>query len=214
MYNNPVWSLSVESFLYLMLPLFFKMRLRYIYLISFVSVIFYTFHSHFPFSVSLYGVKHIMFAWPFIFGFLIAIKKQFWYMIPLVLLGTFGIYYNYLMEFVLDKYAFVCFLFSVFFIFLYTKISLSKRTENIFNFLGTNSYPMYLIHISLYLLLYDIGIRESYLFVSLVILLCVPINYIFDDLLKKIFWKPLVNKIEKQISEWKTKKIMIKTFKA
>lgn len=135
-------------------------------------------------------------------------------MIPLVLLGTFGIYYNYLMEFVLDKYAFVCFLFSVFFIFLYTKISLSKRTENIFNFLGTNSYPMYLIHISLYLLLYDIGIRESYLFVSLVILLCVPINYIFDDLLKKIFWKPLVNKIEKQISEWKTKKIMIKTFKA
>jgi peptidoglycan/LPS O-acetylase OafA/YrhL len=97
---------------------------------------------------------------------------------------------------------------------IYVKLDLSKNTKIFFNFLGTISYPIYIFHFPLYLFLYYLGFRDSYLFVSLVILLCVPINYIFDDLLKKIFWKPLVNKIEKQISELKTKKIMIKTFKA
>lgn len=214
-FNNPVWSLSIESFLYLMLPLFFKMRLRYIYIILVISLCFYTFHSHLPFSVSLYGVKHIMFAWPFILGFLIAIKRQFWYSIPLILIGTFGVYYNYITDFVLDKYAFIWFFIAVLFVCfsMYFKMQLSKNTKVLFDLLGTISYPMYLFHIPLYLLLYHLGIRESYVFVCLVILLCIPINYIFDVWLKKIFWKPIVYNIAIKIKKFKIKRISNKILK-
>jgi peptidoglycan/LPS O-acetylase OafA/YrhL len=52
-YNSPVWSLSVEVFLYLMLPLIFNLRLRWIYLISTISVSTYMLHTHLA-SVSLY----------------------------------------------------------------------------------------------------------------------------------------------------------------
>ncbi|MEZ7498695.1 acyltransferase [Flavobacterium sp. Arc3] len=215
MYNVPVWSLSVEVFLYLLLPLFFAIRLRYLYLIVVISLFFYFYHAHL-YSISLYGVQHLMYAWPFILGFLIAVRKQFWRIIPLVLIGACGIYYNFLKETVFEKYSFVWFLISVLIIFiiLFSKISLSKNTKTIFNFLGTISYPMYLIHIPLYLLLYHLGIRESYLFVGLAILLCIPFNYIFDDWLKKIFWKPLVNKLDSQLNEYKIKSISIKNLKA
>jgi peptidoglycan/LPS O-acetylase OafA/YrhL len=196
MYNVPVWSIGVEFFLYLMLPLLFKLRLRYIYLISISSVFFYLF-SH-NLSISLYGVQHAMYAWPFIIGFLIATKQQFWYTIPIVLVGTFAIYNNYLLELVLEKYSFiwyfVTFIFVVFL--LYFKIELSKNTKFLFNFLGTISFPMYLFHIPLYLLMYHFGIRESYAFVGFSLLVCIPIHYVFDVWLSRIFWKSLVAQAE------------------
>jgi peptidoglycan/LPS O-acetylase OafA/YrhL len=195
-YNSPVWSLSVEAFLYLILPLISKIRLCYVYLIALISLIIYTFHLHF--SISLYGVQHVMYAWPFILGYLIAVKKQLWYTVPLILIGVYSIYYNYLIGLVFEKYSFICFLSAVMIVVftLYLKMHLSKKTIIFFNFLGTISYPMYLVHIPLYLLLYHLGIRESYIFVCLVILFSIPFNYICDVWLKKIFWKPMVAKAE------------------
>lgn len=198
MYDIPLWSISVEFFLYLMLPLLFKMRLSYIYLIALISIIIYIVSTHLFSSISLYGIQHVMYAWPFIIGFLIAVKKQFWSTIPLILVGTFGMYYNFLMEVVLEKFAFVFFLITVITViyFMYSKTDLSNYIKIIFNFLGNISYPMYLFHIPFYMVLYHIGIRDDYALVSLAILLCIPINYIFDVWLKKIFWKPLMAKIE------------------
>lgn len=197
MYNSPLWSISVEFFFYLILPLLYVLRLRYVYCIALLSLILYIAHS-FLFPIELYGVQHIIYVWPFVIGFLIAVRKQFWAVIPLILIGAFGIYYNFIMEVVSEKYAFIWFLFSVVSIIciLYLKINLSDLIKKIFNFLGDISYSLYLFHIPFYFILYHIGIRDDNFYVILAILLCIPINYIFDFWLKKIFWKPLVNKIE------------------
>lgn len=196
-YNNPVWSISVEVFLYLILPLLYTLRLPYIYLIAIFSVLLYVTHTHL-FVLSLYGVQHIIYAWPFIIGFLIAVKKEFWGVLPLILIGTFGIYYNFLMEVVIEKFAFIWFLLTVVLVisFMYAKINLPNTIKSFFNYLGMISYPMYLFHIPFYFILYHIGIRDTYLFVGLGILFCIPINFIFDIWLKKIFWKPLVTNIQ------------------
>lgn len=195
-YNNPLWSISVEFFLYLILPIIYTFRLGYVYFIALFSLIFYVIHAHF-FVIDLYGVQHIVYTWPFIIGFLIAVRKQFWGVVPLILMGTFGIYYNFLMNTVIEKFAFIWFLLTTAVVvsFMYAKIKLKRSQKEWFNYLGMLSYPMYLFHIPLYLILYHVGIRDAYLFVGLAILLCIPINYIFDVLLKNKFWKPLVNTI-------------------
>ena len=38
-YNYPLWSLGVECFLYLMVPLLFRLRLRYILVILVISIL-------------------------------------------------------------------------------------------------------------------------------------------------------------------------------
>jgi peptidoglycan/LPS O-acetylase OafA/YrhL len=195
-YNGPVWSISVEAFLYLMLPLIFNLRLRWIYLIAIVSLTSFILHPYIG-GVSLYGKKHLIYAWPFIVGFLIAVKRQFWCTIPIILVGAFGIYYSYLFELISEKYSFIWFFITfVLIVFvLYFKIDLSKKTKFLFNFLGTISFPMYLFHIPLYFLLYYLGFRESYSFVGLSVLLSIPIHYVFDVWLSRIFWKPVVAKV-------------------
>ncbi|WP_418263505.1 acyltransferase family protein [Flavobacterium faecale] len=193
-YNSPLWSISVEFFLYLILPFIYKLRLPFVYLIALLSVVFYVAHTQL-FALELYGVKHLIYAWPFIIGYLVAVKKQFYGVIPLILIGTAGIYYNFLREVVIEKFTFIWFLLTTGMVisFLFAKIKLSKSIKEWFNYLGELSYPLYLFHIPLYFIGYHIGIREAYLFVCFAILLCIPINYIFDIWLKNKFWKPLFN---------------------
>jgi peptidoglycan/LPS O-acetylase OafA/YrhL len=196
-YNNPLWSISVEVFLYLILPLLYRLRFHYVYLIALLSVLLFLTHTHL-FLINLFGVQHIIYAWPFLIGFLIAVKKQFWGALSLILIGAFGIYYNFLMAVVIEKFAFMWFLLTVALVicFMYVKINLPNYIKICFNYLGMISYPMYLFHIPFYFILYRIGIRDAYLLVSLAILFCIPINFIFDIWLKQIFWKPLVHNIE------------------
>lgn len=196
-YNGALWSLSVEFFLYLILPLIFTMRLRYVYILALISLIIFITHTHFL-SPHLYGVLHIIWAWPFIIGFLLAVRKQFFGIIPLILIGAFGIYHNYKMDYVQEPYSYLWFIvaFIVVVFFIYFKITLSKNIKVVFDYLGTISYPLYLFHYPFYFILYDLGIRESYLFVCLAILFSIPFNYIFDVWLRSVFWEPFIEKIE------------------
>lgn len=213
-YNSPLWSISVEFFLYLMVPLLFKLRLRYVYIVLIASMVLFTFEASIISQMDLYGVKIAIYAWPFILGFLISAKKQIKYTIPFLIMGVVSILYN--VNLMPDKLCWLTFsavVLTVFFS-IYVNIKLSDRTIKVFNFLGTISYPMYLFHIPLYLLLYYLGVREAYVFVLLVIVIVVPINYILDDYLKKVFWKPLVNTIELIINGFKIKMDRFKISKA
>lgn len=212
-YNGPLWSINVEFFLYLIVPLLFRLRLRYVFLVLITSMLLFTFQESFIRQMDLYGAKIAIYAWPFILGFLIAAKKQIKYTIPFIVIGIVSIIYN--VNLMPDKLCWLTFSVVVVIVFfsIYVNIKLSHRLIKAFNFLGTISYPMYLFHIPLYLLLYYYGVREALFFVSLVIIIVIPINYILDDYLKKIFWKPLVNNIEKYIKHFKNKSITIKTLK-
>lgn len=209
-YNGPLWSIGVEVFLYLMVPLLIYLRLRYIIIITLMSMFVFTFLDY----DFLFGYINFVWVWPFLIGLIIATKKQPLYAFPLLVISIIIVFYqkkvfgDSLSVLTTSLGIIVCL------IAMYVKLNLSKKMMKLFNFLGTISYPIYVFHLPLYILLYHIGIRESYLFLCLVILLCIPINYIFDDWLKKIFWKPLVNAIEKEIKEFKFKQISNKISKA
>ena len=213
-FNSPLWSISVEFFLYLMVPLLFKLRLRYVFLVLIASMVLFTFEESILSQIDLYGVKIAIYAWPFILGFLISAKKQIKYTIPYLIIGVVSIIYN--VNLMPDKLSWLTFSVVIIIVFfgMYVNIKLSDRIIKVFNFLGTISYPMYLFHIPLYLIFYYLGVREAYVFVLLVIVIVVPINYILDDYLKKVFWKPLANIIESIINGFKNKMDSFKISKA
>jgi peptidoglycan/LPS O-acetylase OafA/YrhL len=205
-YNTPLWSLSVEMFMYLLIPLIFKLRSSYIYFLFGVSLLFFTYTDFIFKQKPFYMYSMLIYAWPFLLGCLLAIKQKLIYTIPLFILAGFSIYYEFNLN--KEKFAVISFLLTsgmVLFSIL-VKVSLPLVVDKIFNFLGTISYPMYLFHFPLYLLLYDFGIRDANLFVCLVILIVIPVNYIFDDWLKKIFWKPLIEFLEVQLLRLNSKK--------
>ncbi|MEZ7503914.1 acyltransferase family protein [Flavobacterium sp. Arc2] len=209
-YNGPLWSIGVEVFLYLMVPLLMLLRLRYILVITLISMYAFTFMDY----DFLYGYGDLIWAWPFLIGFIISAKKQPLFAFPLLGLSIFIV--SYQQKIFAESLSVMLSSCSILFILIamYLKLDFTKNMKIFLNFLGTISYPIYIFHFPLYLLLYHLGVRESYVFIGLVILLSIIINYIFDDWLKKIFWKPLVNKLDSQLNEYKIKSISIKNLKA
>jgi peptidoglycan/LPS O-acetylase OafA/YrhL len=208
-YNGPLWSIGVEVFLYFMVPLLMVLRMRYIFLITLFSMFVFTFLNY----DFLFGYSNLIWAWPFLIGLIIATKKQ--PLIGISLLGLSNIIVIYNHEIFKESLSVLTVGIAILIclIAMFMKFNFSKNTKSFFDFLGTISYPMYLFHVPLYLLLYHLGIRESYVFIGLVILFCIPINYIFDVWLKKVFWKPLVYNIEKRIKEFKIKRMSVKALK-
>lgn len=208
-YNGPLWSIGVEVFLYLMTPLLMYLRMRYIIIITLISMFAFTFLYH----DFLFGYSNFIWAWPFLIGFIISAKKNPLFAFLLFGLTLFIVFYQQKIFAESLSILLVSFSIIVILMSMYVKLDLSKKNKIFLNFLGTISYPLYIFHFPLYLLLYHLGIRESYIFVCLVILFCIPINYIFDVWLKKIFWKPLVYNIEKHFKEFKIKRMSVKTLK-
>jgi peptidoglycan/LPS O-acetylase OafA/YrhL len=208
-YNGPLWSIGVEVFLYLMVPILMILRMRYILIITLISMFAFTFLDNY----FLYGYGNLLWAWPFLIGFIISAKKKPSFAIPLLGLSVFIVLYQH--KIFSDSLSIVLTSFGtlVCLIAMYMKLDLSKNTKIFFNFLGTISYPIYIFHLPIFILLYYLGVRESYSFIGLVILLCIAINYIFDVWLKKIFWKPLVDYIVTYIKEFKIKRMSNKTLK-
>jgi peptidoglycan/LPS O-acetylase OafA/YrhL len=191
-YNGPLWSIGVEVFLYLMVPLLMYLRLRYIVLITFISMVVFTFLDyHF-----LYGYINFIWAWPFLIGIIIAAKKRPLYALPLLIVSVLIVFYQKAVFGESLSVLTVSLSIVICFIAMYVKIELSKNTKTLFNFLGTISYPIYIFHLPLYLLLYHLGVRQSFTFFSLVILICIPIHYVFDVWLSRVFWKPLLANAE------------------
>jgi peptidoglycan/LPS O-acetylase OafA/YrhL len=207
-YNGPLWSIGVEVFLYLMVPILMYLRTLYVLIIALISMFSFTFLEHY----FLYGHENLRWAWPFLIGFIISAKNKPLFAIPLLVLTVFIVLYNKTFS---DSLSIVLISFGILvcLISMYMKLYLSKKIIIFFNFLGTISYPLYIFHIPIFILLYYLGVREYYNFIGLVILLCIAINYIFDVWLKKIFWKPLVDYIEIYIKEFRIKRISNKTLK-
>jgi peptidoglycan/LPS O-acetylase OafA/YrhL len=190
-YDGPLWSIGVEVFLYLLVPLLMYLRMRYLVIIILISMLAFTFLDY----DALYGYGILIWSWPFLIGFLISAKKKHLVAMPFLVLSLFIVFYQRRifgepLSLLLCSCSILVCLTA-----MYADLNLSKNIKTFFNFLGTISYPIYIFHFPIYLLLYYLGVREAYVFIGLVLVLSIVINYIFDVWLKKIFWKPLVNNI-------------------
>lgn len=195
-YNEPLWSLSLEWYLYLLAPFIIKLRLQYILMIVLISILTFAFQNNYY----LFGHKVLIFGWSFILGFVISTRKTVLFTLPFFVIGTVLIFLK--KNLFAESLSWVTFIFviGVVVFCLFRSVRLSKKVVWFFNFLGTLSYPLYLFHIPIYLILYHFGIRNAYVLVILVFVLIIPINYIFDDWLKKIFWKPLVFNFNRKLN--------------
>ncbi len=188
-YNGPLWSLSVEVFFYLLVPLLFKLQIKFLYLIIVISMACFAV-LHYNFS---YGSIALVFAWPWLIGFLLSARNKINAALLLLTLGIVlvGVNKNISGE----KLSWVTFsiVSLILFLCIYLNIKLSEPIIKIFNYLGELSYPLYVFHTPVYLVLFYFGFKNAWIYLLCLLIIIVPANHLLDHWLKNIFWKPLIN---------------------
>lgn len=204
-YNGPLWSLGVEVFFYMLVPFLKKISTWALYVIIILSMLAFLFLH--PKKELLWGYPAFIYAWPWVIGFLISTRKHIKGSIILLLSGTISVYFN--KSIMTENLSCITFLLCsiITLICMQEGFHISKKLKTVFNFLGELSYPLYLFHLPIYLILYYWGIRSPYFFIFLLLLIIVPTNYVLDNLLKKIFWKPLVKFINVKLDSFRLLKM-------
>lgn len=194
-YDSPLWSLSIEVLLYLLLPLFFRLHIFYLGFLTVISMVVFAtpfLADYLPGKGHLGGYLALQYAWPFILGLMLVSRLNKRFTVALALCGAFLVYLN-----PLTQGGGAVFIYSAVFsvLLLGNYAILPSRVVSIFNCLGDFSYPLYLFHLPLYMFCYSLlGVRESVAFVVCVIVLVIAIDWIFDKWLKKIFWRPALQR--------------------
>jgi len=86
-------------------------------------------------------------------------------------------------------------------IFLAGRVKFPVNIRAVLNFLGEQSYPLYLFHIPLCLALFRYaGARNAWCFIAATLICVVMLDYVFDHWLKTWFWKPALNFASRQKS--------------
>ena len=191
-YNGPLWTLGVEVSFYLMAPLLFKVRTEALAVIVVMSMVLFIFYP----QNWLFGYQALRYIWPWLIGFILSTQRRISLVVALLALGVLVTALN--KSDVPESLSWLTFglvagavvLLSVY------QVSVSKTIQKILNFFGELSYPLYLFHFPLYLLLYRyFAVRNAWTFLLFMSLGTVVLNYVLDHWLKRVFWKPLVSRL-------------------
>lgn len=196
-YNIPLWTLAVEVFFYLIAPYLVRLRVELYIILIIISIITFSFYPR-PW---IFGYPALRYGWPWLIGFLSTTRHRPKTVNTFLVIGVFVTALN--KTDTAEELSWLTFgLVAVSVILLNTyQISISKQLQKVLNYLGELSYPIYLFHFPLYLLLYRfLEVRSIWLFITLTFLITIIINYIADHWLKRVFWKPLVNSISRRLS--------------
>lgn len=189
-YNQPLWSISVEVFFYLLVPLFFKLRPGVILLLILVSMFSY-YSTYRYFDYYLYGFSALIYAWPWLTGFLLIKSKNVLLAIFLIVIGALVLSTNRTIAVERSSWITYTVVSLSVFLCIQVRFNLAKSIQRILNYLGELSYPIYLFHMPVLILLYYLGVRDCVSFVAITIILIIPINYLFDGLIKATIWQPI-----------------------
>jgi peptidoglycan/LPS O-acetylase OafA/YrhL len=146
--------------------------------------------EHFP--SELWGHKAVLYAWPWLLGFLLGSlnrrKSAFWLSLAATAVVHFGPFGSE------DQYRAITWLGVMGVLFYGGRIELPFWVRRIFNYLGELSFPLYLFHVPFALFFYSLaGIHRPWTLVGCVLGWVAVFNLIFDHWLKSWFWKPLVS---------------------
>lgn len=188
-YDGPVWSLAVEAWLYALTPLFFRMPRRWLLGLAAVSFFLFTFRDGTLLALRPV-VGSVKWCWPWWIGFLAA-RDQKW--LPTLLAGgaavaLFGFNHDTASGWQCGA-LFVLVLGAVLWA---GKVQLGEQALKVFNFLGDISYPLYLFHLPVMILLYArFSVRSEIGFVALVVAVAVGLDVWYERRVKAAVWKPL-----------------------
>ena len=188
-YNGPLWSLSIEVFFYALVPFLSRLSSKILILLVATSLGVFTFFS---IGQYIYGWLALLFAWSWLIGFLFITRKPNFLGFLFLLLGVLAAWLN--KRIMPEYWSWLTFLATILLVWIsFQNLRISKTLQKVFNYLGELSYPLYVFHMPLFILLYYLGIREAYSLLLLLFIVIIPINYFVDHWLKKIFWIPFLN---------------------
>ena len=189
-YNVPLWTLSIEVFFYLWAPLLARMRPGVTAALAVASMGVFATGGH----LWLYGYLAACYAWPWLTGFLLAYRGWTPATVSLAVAGSFlpllhpAEIRGPLCWVVIGGTAVV--LWSA------SRLSIPTALRTALNFLGEQSYPLYLFHIPLGLAFYHYaGLRNYWLLVAAILPTVVVLDVVLDRWLKNLLWEPLVARL-------------------
>jgi peptidoglycan/LPS O-acetylase OafA/YrhL len=189
-YNGPLWTISMEVFYYVLVPLFSKIKTHWLLGAIIVSMVLFSFFDR-KWNLG-YGAAR--FAWPWLIGFVYSTRGRVKEVGLLCALGTIAVVIN--RTDTGETLGWLLFVLVVAVVLSVSRIEISKKAQGVLNFLGEQSYPLYLFHFPIYLLLFHFfGVRNVWIFIAATGVIVAGLNYLLDHWLKRVFWKPLVRKI-------------------
>lgn len=160
--NRPLWTLAVEVACYALAPLFFRMPRRVLVSMILVSAFAYAALPRLglPFySRMQYGLPLLFLLWPWLAGFVFyQNRNDIRYMAALLALGLAMIVANHVFN---TRYSPVTYAVSVLIIAGCARIRIGDRLASWANYLGELSYPLYIVHTPVLILVYLLITRES-----------------------------------------------------
>jgi len=180
--NGPVWTLAIEVFFYILAPLFHRMKTPLLLAIIVGSGGLYYLHDRFHVDMltnARHGLAAAMLAWAWLLGFVFyRHRSEWWAQVTLIGLGTFllsrfcegGLYY-----------ALVMYSVSMFVIITAPGLTLTPRWRKYLTYGGELSYPLYILHYAVLVLLAASGIhRSAALYVCVTIIVAVAAYHLID----------------------------------
>ncbi|WP_086930687.1 acyltransferase family protein [Agarilytica rhodophyticola] len=194
-YNGPFWSLSIEFFFYVLAPVFCFMKKKYLYTLIAISAIVYILPSK-PeasiFYVMLLKFNALKYLWIWLLGFCLYKREPKLDFIGGVLCITLLVLssnFTHPLNIVTLGGTYLILLFS-------HHITISGSIRSVLNYLGDLSYPLYLMHFPLILLVvYGLNIQSEFLLYTIIFLTTALSIRVFDVYLKNILFRPLFTKL-------------------
>lgn len=206
-YVGPAWSLALEAWLYALTPWLAKLSSKALTGVVFASLGCFAVHTcgrtlfHWPYYSGLgYGLNLLTLAFPWICGFLLARERKNPQTMMRIIGGSFGFHLaltmaialgyryknNQLSMFVPNdlvgfafKAATLVFVWCNFHYMLKNQTAPSVKSH-VMRFLGDVSYPLYVVHISVYIILARFGFKNPYLMLVVAISAAAAIYQLLD----------------------------------
>jgi peptidoglycan/LPS O-acetylase OafA/YrhL len=189
-FNGPVWSLAIEAFFYALAPFFFRMRVGWLIALSLASMVFYELPRHDDWGfvyLALSKFNAAKYLWCWLLGFALRLHPS-----PLVLgISVLGSLHLVLGPYTPEPLSLATYLISLGAILAATRVRLPSSLRSVAAYLGDLSYPLYLFHFPVCLLLFiHFGIRSAGVFLAASMLVTVAALHGVDGFLKPRFFKP------------------------